>query len=122
MKKNRIKKVLTGAIGTIVAATITGGTCTGTVFAAESAAGTENSVATESSQDMPGGTPPDAADAGTSGGPGGQAPGGGSGGRGGRRGGAGGRARRPPDGARSHSQKAPRRIAAARRRGAGGGS
>ena len=78
MKKNRIKKVLTGAIGTIVAATITGGTCTGTVFASESAAGTENSVATESSQDMPGGTPPDAADAGTSGGPGGQAPGGGS--------------------------------------------
>ena len=75
MKKNRIKKVLTGAIGTIVAATITGGTCTGTVFAAESAAGTENSVATESSQNMPGGTPPDAADAGTSGG---QAPGGGS--------------------------------------------
>ena len=78
MKKNRIKKVLTGAIGTIVAATITGGTCTGTVFAAESAAGKENSVATESSQNMPGGTPPDAADAGTSGGPGGQAPGGGS--------------------------------------------
>ncbi|MBP7347948.1 MAG: hypothetical protein KA965_04630 [Butyrivibrio sp.] len=78
MKKNRIKKVLTGAIGTIVAATITGGTCTGTVFAAESAAGTENSVATEISQDMSSKTPPDAAGAATGGEPGGQAPGGGS--------------------------------------------